>query len=192
MDDPADTRKLRGYLSSTTLDRITTVSIVVIADWTAPVSAIGSAVAAVAAVIAIVQAKRAAIASPDAVAEEHRLRVEGSYRALGRSLWAVRQAAQLAREESDNGETLKRLRDEQTALQIKLVVPLWVDLGTDAPRLMDITLSLDSDPVAVLKAASLLTSQLQNAWNRRPELMLSSLSPKAPRRFWKRLAKFRR
>lgn len=154
----------------------------VIADLTATVGALGSAVAAVAAVVAIVQAKRAAVASREAVSEGRALRVDESYRGLGRGLWAVRQAARRAREAPENPDALERLRDEQTALQTMMVVPLWVDLGTDAPRLMDTTLNLDSDPAAVSRAASLLTAQLQDAWDRRPELALRSASPPPRRR----------
>lgn len=157
-----------------------------IADVTATVGALSSAVAAVAAVFAIVQAKRAAAASRDAVSEGHALRVEESYRGLGRGLWAVRQAARRAREDPGNSDALERLRGEQTALQTMMVVPLWVDLGTDAPRLMDTTLNLDSDPAAVSRAASLLTAQLQDAWDRRPELALRSVSPQPKRgRRWR-------
>jgi hypothetical protein len=156
-------------------------------DILAVIGAIFSAVAALAAVFAVVQAKHAANASREAVLEERRLRIEESYRELGRGLWAVRQAARQTRDEPDNQAALDRLRDAQTALQTSMVVPLWVDLGADAPRLMDRALSPDSDPATVTRAASLLTAQLQNAWDRRPELGLRAAgTERGPRRSWTR------
>jgi hypothetical protein len=121
------------------------------------------------------------------VLEERRLRVEESYRELGRGLWAVRQAARQARDRLDDQAALDHLRDTQTELQTSMVVPLWVDLGTDAPRLMERAVSHDSDPATVTRAASLLTAQLQSAWARRPELGLRAAgTERGPRRSWTR------
>lgn len=153
-------------------------------DILALLGAIFGAVAAVAALFAVVQANRAANASREAVLEERRLRVEESYRELGRRLWAVRQAARQARDEPSNPMALDRLRDAQTALQTAMVIPLWVDLGPEAPHLMDRTASHTSEPAGVTSAASLPTSQLQEAWDRRPELALSAAGLERRRRSW--------
>jgi len=46
-------------------------------------------------------------------------------------------------------------------------MPRWVDLGQNAPQMVDKLLDLNATPAEVKRHASLMTAQLQDAWDRR-------------------------
>ena len=139
----------------------------VLADWTGPTGAISSLVAAGAAIVAIIYAKQAAVAGRDAIREERELRIEQDYREFGAALWSVRQAADRASNQPDGSLEMRALRNSQEQLQTAFVMPRWVDLGQNAPQMMDKLLDLTASPADAKRHASLMTAQLQHAWDER-------------------------
>lgn len=152
--------------------------IAIFADWTAPVGATASAVAAGAALVAIVYAKQAAVAARKTVSEEHQLRIEEDFREFGRELWALFQAAGDARRAPDDETVDNRMRHAQTRLRSVLVTPVWIDFTDDQEDHLEWALDSHRSAVDVYSACAALVDDLDDAWQRRPG------AREAPRRTW--------
>jgi hypothetical protein len=135
----------------------------VLADWTAPVGAIGSAIAAGAALVAIFYARQAATAGRDAVRIERDLRVEAAFREFGQALWSVFQYADDARREAGTSD-LRPLRHAQTRLISVLVTPVQIALSDEAYDRLDVVMSRRASAVAVYSAAAGLIDDIKAAW----------------------------
>jgi hypothetical protein len=142
-----------------------------LADIGAVIGDVFAGIAATAALIAIVYAKRGAEAARDAVREAHELRIEEDYREFARSLWKVRQAALSARDKPDY-ESLARLRDAQTELQSRMVLPSRVQMGgpddlqayDEVTQMLETVLNHASEPQEVVIMASLIARRVQTNW----------------------------
>ncbi|MBV9050466.1 MAG: hypothetical protein JOY58_19525 [Solirubrobacterales bacterium] len=134
------------------------------ADWTAPVGAIGGAIAAIAAVVAIWYAKQAAVAGRDALREAHQLRVEEDFRELGRALTDLQRFADDARQ-TPGATTINDMHHAQTRVRGLLVTPVRVKLADDALNRLDRALGYDSDPRLVFRMASFLIDDVQKAYD---------------------------
>jgi hypothetical protein len=130
--------------------RIALVSLLILADWTAPVGAIGSAVAAIAAVVAIVYAKQAADAGRDAIRQARELRREEDFRQLGRAVVELQRYADDARQMPTVMIT-NRMHHAQTRVRAVLVTGVRVSLSDDATKRLDAALDHHSDPVTVMR-----------------------------------------
>lgn len=140
------------------------MSLVLLADWTAPTGAVGSAIAAVAALVAIGYARRAVEAANRAIGEERKLRVEEDFREFGRVLWDLHQAADDAR--AIPGETVtSKMRHAQTRLRSVLVTPIRVSLAEGSTEILDKTLSRYSDAATVYSGAAHLIEAIQDSWD---------------------------
>lgn len=138
----------------------------ILADWTAPVGAIGSVVAAVAALVAIIFAKQAAVAAQRTVSESHALRVEEDFRQFRAALWALHEAADNDRREGFS--TLSRdVLQAQTRLKGVFGMRTWIILTKDAVSRLYIALDGHSTPIDVYSAAGALFADLDEAWDAR-------------------------
>jgi hypothetical protein len=157
------------------------VPVVVLADWTAPVSAFSGLVAAGAALVTVLFAKQAAKAGReavqagreaaeagrDAVRQTRELRVEDDFREFAAPLWVLSRLADEAMRNPADLSALERVRREQLRLQSGMVLPLRIELPADTRQLLHLVLNPLSSPTEIQGAASVVVARVEEAWDAR-------------------------